>query len=86
MHPIYILLIAVATVFILIIRLRVNAFVALISAAILIGILSPDVAINEVVPAVGERFGGVVGRIGIAIAMAAIMRWTSRPRPGYWRC
>ncbi len=73
MHPIYILLIAVATVFILIIRLRVNAFVALISAAILIGILSPDVAINEVVPAVGERFGGVVGRIGIAIAMAAII-------------
>jgi GntP family gluconate:H+ symporter len=73
MHPILILLIAVATVFILIIRLRVNAFVALISSAILIGILSPDVAINEVVPAVGERFGGVVGRIGIAIAMAAII-------------
>ncbi|MDA1313553.1 MAG: gluconate:H+ symporter [Acidobacteria bacterium] len=73
MHPILILLIAVAAVFVLIIRLRVNAFVALISAAILIGILSPDMAINEVIPAVGERFGGIVGRIGIAIAMAAII-------------
>ena len=73
MHPILILLISVAAVFLLIIRLRVNAFVALISAAILIGLLSPDVPVNEVVPAVGERFGGVVGRIGIAIAMAAII-------------
>ena len=73
MHPILILLIAVAAVFVLIIRLRVNAFVALISAAILIGLLSPDIAVNEVVPAVGERFGDVVGRIGIAIAMAAIV-------------
>ena len=73
MHPISILLIAVAAVFVLIIRLRVNAFAALISAAILIGLLSPDIAVNEVVPAVGERFGDVVGRIGIAIAMAAIV-------------
>lgn len=73
MHPLLILLIAVAAVFVLIIRLRVNAFVALISSAILIGLLSPDIAVNEVVPAVGERFGNVVGRIGIAIAMAAIV-------------
>lgn len=73
MHPFLILLIAVAAVFVLIIRLRVNAFVALISSAILIGLLSPDIAVNEVVPAVGERFGDVVGRIGIAIAMAAIV-------------
>lgn len=73
MHPILILLIAVAAVFVLIIRLRVNAFVALISSAILIGLLSPDIAVNEVIPAVGERFGDVVGRIGIAIAMAAIV-------------
>lgn len=73
MHPFLILLIAVAAVFVLIIRLRVNAFVALISSAILIGLLSPDIAVNEVVPAVGERFGDVVGRIGIAIAMAAVV-------------
>ncbi|MCY4588441.1 MAG: gluconate:H+ symporter [Bryobacterales bacterium] len=73
MHPILILLIAVAAVFVLIIQLRVNAFVALISSAILIGLLSPDIGVNEVVPAVGERFGDVVGRIGIAIAMAAIV-------------
>ena len=73
MHPILILLIAVAAVFVLIIRLKVNAFVALISAATLIGLLSPNLPVNEVIPAVGERFGNVVGRIGIAIAMAAII-------------
>ena len=73
MHPILILAIAIATVFLLIIRLRINAFVALISAAVLIGLLSPEVPLTDVMKEVGERFGGVVGRIGIAIAMAAII-------------
>ena len=73
MHPILILAIAIATVFLLIIRLKINAFVALISAAIMIGLLSPEVPLTDVMKEVGERFGGVVGRIGIAIAMAAII-------------
>ena len=73
MHPLLILLLAIAAVFLLIIRLKINAFVALILAAILIGLLSPAVPINEIMTRVGGRFGSVVGSIGIAIAMAAII-------------
>lgn len=73
MHPLLILLIAVLFVFLVIIRLKLNAFVALISAAILIGLLSPRVELSQVMPEVMARFGGVVGRIGIAIAMAAVI-------------
>ena len=73
MHPLLILLIAVIAVFLLIIRWKINAFVALIMSAILIGLLSPEVALNEVMGEVGTRFGSVVGRIGVAIAMAAVI-------------
>ena len=73
MHPLIILLIAVAVIFLLIIRLKINAFVALVTAAILIGVLSPEISLSEVMSEVGGRFGNVVGRIGIAIAMAAII-------------
>ena len=62
-----------ATVFLLIIRWKVNAFVALILSAILIGLLSPHVAVKDIMAAVTEAFGGLVGRIGIAIAMAAVI-------------
>ncbi len=73
MHPLAILAIAVAVVFLLIIRLKINAFAALIVAAILIGLLSPGVPLGDVLKEVAGRFGNVVGRIGIAIAMAAII-------------
>ena len=73
MHPILILLIAMAMVFLLIIRWKVNAFAALILSAVLIGILSPHVAVEEIMGAVTEAFGGIVGRIGVAIAMAAVI-------------
>jgi len=73
MHPILILLVAMAAVFLLIIRLKINAFVALILSAILIGLLSPHVAVEDIMGAVTEAFGGLVGRIGIAIAMAAVI-------------
>ena len=73
MHPIAILLIAMATVFLLIIRWKVNAFAALILSAILIGLMSPHVAIQDIMGAVTEAFGGLVGRIGVAIAMAAVI-------------
>ena len=73
MHPILILLVAMAAVFLLIIRWKVNAFAALILSAILIGVLSPNVAVQDIMGAVTEAFGGLVGRIGIAIAMAAVI-------------
>ncbi|MCB9385322.1 MAG: GntP family permease [Bryobacterales bacterium] len=73
MHPLWILLVAVLAVFTLIIRWKINAFIALILSAILIGVLSPAVPLPDVMGEVGARFGGVVGRIGVAIAMAALI-------------
>lgn len=73
MHPIGILVVAILVVFLLIVRLRINAFIALISAAALIGILSPKVPLADVMRETAQRFGNVVGGIGIAIAMAAIV-------------
>jgi GntP family gluconate:H+ symporter len=73
MHPLAILLIAVAAVFLLIIRLKINAFVALVTCAILIGLLSGKVPLHEIVGEVGSRFGQIAGQIGIAIAMAAVV-------------
>ncbi len=73
MHPILILLVSMAAVFLLIIRWKVNAFAALILSAVLIGLLSPNVEVQDIMGAVTEAFGGLVGRIGIAIAMAAVI-------------
>ena len=73
MHPIFILLFAIASVFLLIIRWKINAFVALILSAILIGLLSPEVLLPDIMAEVTGAFGGLVGRIGIAIAMAAVI-------------
>lgn len=73
MHPVAILLIAIAVVIGLIIRFKINAFVALILAAILIGLLSPVVPLAAVMQEVTGRFGNVVGRVGIVILMASII-------------
>lgn len=73
MSPFIVLSIAVSVIFLLIIRLKISAFVALVTAAILIGVLSPQIELGEVMNEVGGRFGNVVGRIGIAIVMAAII-------------
>ncbi len=73
MHPLLILLLAVIAVFVLIVRLKINAFVALIAAAIVIGALAPGVPIENVMAEVAGRFGRVVGSIGIPIAMAAVI-------------
>jgi GntP family gluconate:H+ symporter len=73
MHPIVILAVAVALVFVLVVRLKLNAFVALIASAILIGLISPEIPAAEVMRQTTELFGSVAARIGIAIAMAAIV-------------
>ncbi|MEZ5402001.1 MAG: gluconate:H+ symporter [Bryobacteraceae bacterium] len=73
MHPLLVLAIAIAVVFVLIIRLKINAFVALIAAAITVGVLSPNVPLPAVMPKVAETFGIVCGKIGIVIALAALI-------------
>lgn len=73
MHPLLVFVIATVAVFLLIVRLKINAFVALILSALLIGILSPLIPLAAVIPEVTSRFGRVVGNIGVAIAMAALI-------------
>ena len=72
MHPLFILLIGVVAVIGLIIVVRLNAFIALIIAAILVSLLSPG-ELAEKISRVAGAFGNVVGAIGIVIAMAAII-------------
>ncbi len=73
LHPLVILSIAIAVVFVLILRLRINAFIALITAATTVGILSPNVGLGEVMPSVAGEFGGVCASIAIVIALAALI-------------
>ncbi len=73
MSPVLVLVIAVAVVFLLIIRFKVNAFIALITAAMTVGLLSPKVPLHEVMPKVAGVFGNLCARIGIVIALAALI-------------
>ncbi len=73
LHPLLILVVAIFVVFLLIIRLKINAFIALITAAMTVGVLSPQVGFAEVMPEVAAAFGRVCGGIGIVIALAALI-------------
>ena len=72
MGPLVILIIGVIIVIGMIIVLRVNAFIALITAAMVVSILSPGVLADKMTR-VAVAFGNVVGSIGIVIAMAAVI-------------
>ncbi|MEM9280597.1 MAG: SLC13 family permease [Verrucomicrobiota bacterium] len=72
MDPFLILAIGIAVVIGMIIFLRINAFIALISAALVVSFLSPG-AIAEKVSRVASAFGGTAGGIGIVIALAAVI-------------
>lgn len=70
--PIAIFVIGVATVIGMIVVLRLNAFLALISAALVVSLLAPGEP-AEKVSRVAEAFGSTVGSVGIVIALAAII-------------
>ncbi len=70
--PFAILIVGIATVLTLIIRFRVNAFVALISAALLVSLLSPG-PWSIKAARVAEGFGRTATSIAIVIAFAAII-------------
>jgi GntP family gluconate:H+ symporter len=64
--------VGVAIVLGLIIGFKVNAFIALISAAIVVSLMAPgDAAIK--ISRVADAFGDTAGGIGIVIAMAAVI-------------
>lgn len=73
MHPLLILAIGVLLVFVLILRFKINAFLALIAAATAVGVLAPNIAFEQVMPTVAESFGSVCAKIGIIIALAAVV-------------
>ncbi len=72
MSPIVILLLGMAVVLGAILVLRLNAFLALIGAALLVSLLAPGDATTRVAR-VAEAFGRTAGTIGIVIALAAII-------------
>ena len=72
MHPLFILAIGIASILGLILIFRVNAFLALIISAILVSVLSPG-SPDEKIARVATEFGSSAGKIGIVIALAAII-------------
>lgn len=72
LSPIVILLIGVVVIIGMILALRINAFIALITSAIIVSLLSPGAA-TEKITRVAEAFGRSAGGIGIVIAMAAVI-------------
>ncbi len=71
-YPVLVLLIGLVTVLGLILVLRLHAFLALISAAMLVSLLSPG-ELSVRISRVAEAFGTAAGNIGIVIALAAVI-------------
>ncbi len=71
MPPALILLVGMATILGAIILLRLNAFFALITAAIVVSLLAPGEPAAKIAR-VAEGFGRTAGTIGVVIALAAI--------------
>ena len=72
MHPLLILGIGITIVIGMIVVLRINAFIALISAALIVSLLAPG-PLAEKVARVAQAFGQTAGKIGIVIALAVVI-------------
>jgi GntP family gluconate:H+ symporter len=72
LHPLMILAVGMLTVILMIAFLRMNAFIALISSAVVVSMLAPgDLA--EKISRVAVAFGSTAGSIGIVIALAVVI-------------
>jgi len=72
MHPLLILALGIFTIIFMITALRINAFIALITSAILVSLLAPG-ELSERVSRVAKAFGDTAGNIGIVIALAVVI-------------
>jgi len=72
LSPLLILFIGIAVVLIFIVWLRMNAFLALIAAAIVVSLLAPGELAGKI-SRVADAFGQTAGKIAIVIAMAAVI-------------
>lgn len=70
--PMLILLLGIVIVVGMILVLKVNAFLALITAAFVVSLLSPGEAAMKI-SRVADAFGGAAGKIGVVIALAAVI-------------
>src|SRR5947199_107003 len=71
MHPLLILLVGMATILVGIVVLRLNPFLALITAAIVVSLLAPGEPGGKIAR-VAEGFGRTAGAIGLGIALAGV--------------
>lgn len=71
-HPLTALAIGVAIVLVTLLVLRLNAFIGLIVAAMVVSLLAGGEP-SEILGRVGTAFGDTAGGIGIAIALAAVI-------------
>ena len=72
MSPFVILAVGVAVVLVMILGLKVNAFLALLTAAVVVSLMSPG-PVGERVSRVADAFGDTAASVGIVIALAAII-------------
>jgi GntP family gluconate:H+ symporter len=72
MSPLLILTIGIFTVIFMIAALRLNAFIALITSAIIVSLLAPG-ELAEKISRVAAAFGQTAGGIGIVIALAVVV-------------
>ena len=71
-YPLIVLAIGIATIVGMITVLRINAFISLITSAILVSFLGPGEMATKV-SRVAEAFGSATGNIGIVIALAVVI-------------
>ena len=72
LSPLWILVLGIAVVVGMIVVLRLNAFFAMVTAAIVVSLLAPG-EVAEKITRVAEAFGVTAGKIGIPIAMAVVI-------------
>ncbi len=72
LSPIVILLVGIVSVVGLIVLLRLNPFLALLISAIVVSLLSPGELAGKITR-VAEAFGLAAGKVGIVIALAAVV-------------
>ncbi len=72
LHPLSILALGIVIVIGMILFLRVNAFIAMITTAMIVSLLTPGDG-SQKISRVATEFGVTAGKIGIVIAMAAII-------------
>lgn len=73
MDPIWILVVGMAVVVGGILALRLHAFLALIAGALVVAALTPGHSLMDAGPRVAVELGKTAGKIGILIAMAAVI-------------